>query len=173
MHVALHAPIVIMGVSASGKSLVGLTLAQRLGWRFIEGDDFHPPANIAKMASGLPLDDVDRAPWLSALNAHMRSQLAEGQAMILSCSTLKASYRRDLAEGLEAIRFVYLNVSRAVLEQRLQDRAGHFMPSELLDSQFADLQEPGAGEAFWVAGDLPVMIIVQRVIEHFKDLQSP
>lgn len=134
--------VVVMGVSGSGKTRIGRALAKALGATFLEGDDFHPPANIAKMAGGQPLTDADRAPWLAALNAALRQHAARGQRAVLACSALKESYRAQLGEGGVLLRFVYLKGTPALIARRVQGRKGHFMPVSLLESQFEALEEP-------------------------------
>ncbi len=131
-----------MGVSGSGKTRIGRALARALGAAFLEGDTFHPPANIAKMRSGQPLTDEDRAPWLAALNAALQQHAARGQRAVLACSALKQSYREQLGQDGVPLRFVYLRSSPALVAGRVQGRKRHFMPASLLDSQFATLEEP-------------------------------
>lgn len=128
-----------MGVSGAGKSTVGRALADRLGFPFLDADEFHPPENVAKMASGTPLTDADRKPWLEALN---RALLARPDA-VLACSALKASYRAQLARGLADCRFVHLRGSIQVIRERLAARQHRYMPASLLESQFATLEPPG------------------------------
>lgn len=131
-----------MGVSGCGKSTLGRELARVLGWPFAEGDDFHPPANLARMGSGTPLTDAERWPWLRALRDWMTTQARAGHSTVLSCSALRACYR-DLLRGAEGeVLFVYLPVPPPVLRQRLAGRKGHFMPAHLLDSQLATLETP-------------------------------
>lgn len=133
-----------MGVTGSGKSTVAAALAQRLGAAFCEGDDLHPATNIAKMHSGAPLDDADRAPWLTLINAWLRAQQAGG---VVSCSALKRAYRDRLREGIaERLAFVLLDPSREVLANRLDGRTGHFMPTALLGSQLETLERPELDE---------------------------
>jgi gluconokinase len=134
--------IVLMGVSGSGKTSVGWRLAERLGWDFYEGDDYHPPENVAKMAAGQPLDDRDRAPWLGCLRELVQGALAEERPGVLAASLLKRAYRELVLGGLEGARLVYLRGSYELIRGRLQQRQGHYMPAGLLDSQFADLEEP-------------------------------
>ncbi|MGW4731309.1 gluconokinase [Streptomyces shenzhenensis] len=138
--------VVVMGVAGTGKTTIGPLLAARLGVPYAEGDDFHPPANIAKMSAGTPLDDADRWPWLDAIGgwAHGRA----GLGGVVSSSALKRSYRDRLRAAAPGIVFVHLTGDRALIEDRMSHRQGHFMPTALLDSQFATLQplepdEPG------------------------------
>lgn len=131
-----------MGVSGAGKTTVGQLLAERLGWEFADADDYHPPANVAKMAAGQPLDDADRAPWLQALHELSASKLAQNRSLVLACSALKDGYREVIAAGDERIKFVYLRGSFELIQARLQERSGHYMPAALLRSQFDALEEP-------------------------------
>ncbi|MBL8057327.1 MAG: gluconokinase [Anaerolineales bacterium] len=133
--------VIVMGVSGCGKTTVGARLAERLGWPFYDGDDFHSPANKAKMGRGLPLDDADRAGWLAALADLLRAHLAEGRSVVLACSALKQRYRDQLRVAPE-VRFVYLRGSYGQILARLQARAGHYMKPALLASQFAALEPP-------------------------------
>jgi len=137
-----------MGVSGSGKTTLGQALARALGWHFADADRFHPPANIAKMRAGQPLDDADRAPWLAALRHHLSRSLATKQPTVLACSALKKRYRKCLLDGLpaHAVRLIYLRGSRELLSARLAARSDHFMPAALLDSQLATLEEPSLEE---------------------------
>jgi gluconokinase len=140
--------LVVMGVSGSGKTTVARLLAERLGWRFAEGDDFHPAANVAKMHAGHPLTDADRAPWLRDLAAWIGGCEREGTDVVLTCSALKRRYRDVLRDGHPSVRFVHVSVDAATLRQRLAHRRGHYMPASLLDSQLAALEplqpdEPG------------------------------
>jgi len=134
--------LVVMGVSGSGKSTVGARLAQRLGWRFVEGDDFHPPANVAKMAAGEALTDADRAPWLDALHLLLSEAQAQGEPLVLACSALRATYRARLSADAARVRFIWLKGDAALIAARQAGRRGHFMPPALLASQFAVLEEP-------------------------------
>ncbi len=127
-----------MGVSGSGKTTIGKVLAARLGCEFLDGDDFHPPANVAKMTAGTPLTDADRLPWLKNLHEKL---LAHHHA-VLACSALKESYRRILAEGLSGCRFVHLRGSIELIRARLAGRRHRYMPASLLESQFATLEPP-------------------------------
>ena len=141
-----------MGVCGCGKSTVGQALAEQLGWPFFDADDFHPPANVAKMAKGDALTDEDREPWLDGVAAEMRAVARKGQHAVLACSALKESYRQRIARGLQdpqsaseggsELRIVYLKGDAKTIELRLALRSGHFMPASLLASQFAALEEP-------------------------------
>jgi gluconokinase len=138
--------IVVMGVAGSGKTTVGTRLAAALGWPFIEGDRFHPEANVAKMAAGTPLQDADRWPWLEALAELLREQERAGRSSVLACSALKRSYRDILRSGAERVRFLHVHGDRAVLEARIAVRTGHFFPPDLLASQLATLEPLGPDE---------------------------
>ncbi len=127
-----------MGVSGAGKSTIGRLLAGRLGHPFLDADEFHPPENVAKMASGTPLTDADRAPWLEALNR----KLSGMPDAVLACSALKASYRQRISHGLADCRFVHLRGSIEVIRERLAARQHRYMPASLLESQFATLEPP-------------------------------
>jgi carbohydrate kinase (thermoresistant glucokinase family) len=136
-----------MGVCGSGKSAVGRRLAQALGVDFVEGDDLHPPRNVALMAAGTPLTDADRADWLARIAARLAQAHADGTGLVVSCSALKRSYRDRLRAGCPDLRFVYLHGPASLLRERLLARTDHYMPPSLLDSQLATLQPPGADEA--------------------------
>ena len=137
--------VIVMGVSGAGKTTVGRRLARVLGWRFLDADEVHPAANIAKMAAGVPLTDEDRAPWLAALRERVREALEARRELVLACSALKASYREQLTVDAARQRWVYLHAPREVLAQRVASRQGHFMPATLLDSQLAQLEVPEEG----------------------------
>ncbi|WP_412544217.1 gluconokinase [Longispora sp. K20-0274] len=138
--------LLVMGVSGSGKTTVGAMLAGRLRWRYAEADDFHPAANVTKMAAGEPLTDEDRWPWLAAIAGWMDERRAAGEPAVVTCSALKRAYRDVLRAGRPEVRLVYLRGDRELIAGRLLARHGHFFPDKLLASQFADLQEPGADE---------------------------
>lgn len=137
--------LVVMGVSGSGKSTIAQRLAETLGWDFIDGDDLHPPANIAKMSAGVPLQDADRWPWLEAIAAWLKGELDAGRSGVVACSALRRVYRERLREAGPGVRFVYLDVAHAELARRMRGRQ-HFMPPELLGSQLATLEEPASDE---------------------------
>ena len=138
--------LVLMGVSGSGKTTVGAHLAGRLGWNAAEADDFHPPGNIAKMRSGMPLDDADRLPWLEAIAAQIDRWRSEGKRGVITCSALKRRYRDILIDGRRDVRLIYLKGTEALIARRIATRHGHFMPAGLLHSQFEALEEPGPDE---------------------------
>jgi gluconokinase len=138
--------VLVMGVSGSGKTTVGALLAGRLGWTYAEADDFHPVANVAKMAAGHPLTDEDRWPWLAAIGAWIDERHAAGEPGVVTCSALKHSYRDYLRRDRPEARVVYLHGSRELISARLLSRHGHFFKADLLDTQFADLEEPTQDE---------------------------
>ncbi|MBV9873648.1 MAG: gluconokinase [Verrucomicrobia bacterium] len=152
-----------MGVSGSGKTAVGTRLAEKLQYEFLDADNFHPPANIEKMKHGIPLTDEDRFPWLQNLHRELGSRLNKGKSVILACSALKETYRQILGEGLAQVRFVYLHVDKEVLAERLQKRAGHFFPKELLDSQLAALETPH--DALVVEENRPLDEVVDSIVK--------
>ncbi len=152
--------VVVMGVSGCGKSTVGRALAERLGWPFLDADDYHPPANVQKMSSGKPLDDTDRVPWLGTLNQLLRDQ----PRAVLACSALKRAYRDTLRAGQpEPVVFVYLRADREAIAARLLQRE-HFFPPHLLDTQFAALEEPAENEALIVDATEPVDQLVAAIV---------
>ena len=137
--------IILMGVSGSGKTTIGARLAQALGWPFYDGDQFHPPANVAKMQQGMPLTDEDRWPWLHALRAHIATCIQQGVSAVLACSALKQAYRERLMIDEAEVKLAYLKGDYDLIHERLAQRQGHFMPPDLLASQFAALEEPEQG----------------------------
>lgn len=158
--------LVLMGVSGCGKSTVAGLLVDRLGWPFEEGDDLHPQANKDKMSSGHPLTDDDRWPWLEKVAEWVEGQLDAGENGLITCSSLKRSYRDVINRRGSGIVFVYLAGSRETISARLVARRGHYMPSSLLDSQFGDLEEPAPDEPeMRVDVGPPARVIAQHVIE--------
>jgi gluconokinase len=153
---------IVMGVSGCGKTSIGKALADQIGWDFYDADDFHPPANIAKMASGIPLNDADRAPWLAALHDLIETCLKEKRPGVLACSALKERYRQTLLSGNPGVQIVYLKGSYDLIWSRMQARAGHYMKPEMLQSQFATLEEPA--NALVVDIDLTVDEIVNNIV---------
>ncbi len=143
---ALPSVLLIMGVAGAGKSTYGEALAAEFGWPFRDADSFHPAANIAKMKSGTPLTDDDRWPWLDAIAQWIDAHRASGTHAIVSCSALKRVYRARLMDGRSDVRLVYLRGDKALIARRMAARTDHFMPTALLDSQFAALEEPGGEE---------------------------
>ena len=140
------AVLVVMGVSGCGKSTVGARLAEALELEFVEGDAFHAPGNIAKMASGLPLTDADRADWLALLADKLAGAVREHRGVVLACSALKRAYRERLRNGAPQLRLVHLTGTRDMLLERTTQRSGHYMPPSLLESQLATLEPPEADE---------------------------
>ena len=138
------AVVVVMGVAGSGKTTVGTALAVAVGWRFVDADEHHAPASVAKMARGQPLDDDDRWPWLDELHAIIEGALAGGGPLVMACSALKAAYRMRLvgADAGGRVRFVHLDGPPELFRARLARRAGHFMKPAMLDSQVATLEPP-------------------------------
>ena len=137
--------VIVFGVSGAGKTTIGKLLAQEFGWRFYEADDFHSPANIEKMHSGVPLTDQDRWPWLESLRQLIKHCLEAGKNAVLACSALKRAYRERLRRS-DDVKFVFLRGDCALIEKQLRQRRGHFMNPALLRSQFADLEEPDFAE---------------------------
>jgi gluconokinase len=140
---------VVMGVSGSGKTLIGSALARSLGVEFVEGDAFHTEENVKRMASGIALTDEDRAPWLRSIAARLRAAKDAGTGLVVSCSALKRSYRDLLRAEAGEVRFIFLKGARVLIAERLATRSGHYMPASLLDSQFAALEEPDPDERVW------------------------
>lgn len=163
--------IVIMGVTASGKTTIGTRASKRLGWRFYDADEFHPPENIAKMSRGEPLTDADREPWLKALHDKMAEEERAGRSAIFACSALKQRYRDILSDGLSTVRFVFLKGDPEVLQARLDHRKGHFMPRTMLPSQMAALEEPAPGDALILDASKPPSALVDELAD-FVDSPS-
>jgi gluconokinase len=155
--------LVLTGGSGAGKSTVGRALADRLGWLFVEGDDFHPFANIEKMSRGVPLVDADREPWLDALGVELALLSRHGRAAVASCSALKSAYRVRLEHAAEGIRFVHLHCGAQCLAKRLSARHGHFAGEDLLESQLATLEPPDPRQSLIVDAERSVTEIVQEI----------
>ena len=142
---------IVMGVSGSGKSLIGAAFARALGVEFVEGDQYHSAENVQRMKAGIALTDKDRAQWLRSLADRLREAKASGTGLVIACSALKRSYRDTLRAQAKDVRFVFLRGERAVIAERLANRRGHYMPPSLLESQIAILEEPSPDEDAWVA----------------------
>jgi gluconokinase len=153
--------VVVMGVSGSGKSTIGKSLAASLKWEFSDADDFHSLANIEKMSLGIPLNDADRMPWLEKLQSAIAQWLLVDKNVVLACSALKSSYRQMLWQDAEQMRLVYIKSSFDLLQKRLQQRQNHFMASTLLKSQFDTLEEPK--NALTVDANQPASMIVEQI----------
>lgn len=160
--------VVVMGVSGSGKTTIGMRLARHLGFDFVDADRYHPRANIDKMASGVPLTDADRQPWLAALRALIEERAAEGRSLVLGCSALKRSYRQALSGPRQAgdqargagprVTFIYLKGDYDALLARMRRRKGHYMKADMLASQFRDLEEPQDAVIVDVNRSLPAAV---------------
>lgn len=157
--------ILVMGTTGAGKTTIGRIIAGRLGWIFLDADDFHPPANIEKMKRGTPLVDADREPWLANIHARLMQLATEGKNAVLACSALKQSYRDTLSAGLD-FRIVYLRGTYEQMRQHILARHGHFAGESILAGQFADLEEPRDALAIDVVGT-PAEI-VDRAIEKLQ-----
>jgi len=158
--------VVVMGVSGSGKTVIGSAVAKKLGWSFIEGDDFHPPENVAKMSSGQALTDEDRWPWLDRLNMELRARETKGESAVLACSALKQTYRDRLTRGVANWRLVFLHASFELLQQRIKERKHRYMPASLLQSQFATLEPPAKAISVDVAQPLEQSVEQIRAALH-------
>jgi gluconokinase len=156
--------IVLMGVAGSGKTTIGRGLSAELGWKYYDADDFHPRANVEKMSRGVPLSDGDRMPWLEALSELVRACLERGENAVLGCSALKENYREPLLID-ERVKLVYLRGDYNLLKERLRNRNGHFMKPEMLDSQFATLEEPEQAASFDISA--PPLEIIQAIRSRF------
>jgi gluconokinase len=154
--------LVVMGVSGSGKSTVAEGLAKRLGWRYEDGDRFHPASNVAKMSAGQPLTDDDRWPWLRAIADEIDRLCKAGEHVVIACSALKRTYRDVLLHGRDDVRIIYLNGTEDLIASRLSLRKDHFMPPGLLASQFKTLEPPDASER-------PVTVSIDGSVETIVD----
>jgi len=164
--------VVLMGVSGSGKTTVGRRLANALGWDFFDGDDFHPERNVEKMASGRPLTDADREPWLRAIRDFIHDRLEEGKPAVVACSALKDAYRDVLRDGNEGLRVVYLKGSYDLIRQRMEARTDHFFDADMLQSQFDALEPPDADEVLTVSVDASPDAIVRDIRERLPELDA-
>ena len=160
-----------MGVSGSGKSTVGREVARRLGWHFIEADDFHAPTSIAKMQRGEPLTDEDREPWLAALAAEIGAVEQRGEDAVVACSALKQRYRQTLLSAATECVVVYLRGSFDLVERRMEERE-HFMPAALLESQFEDLEPPAGEDVVTVDVTRPPDRLAAEIVEHVERLRQ-
>lgn len=161
---------VMMGVSGSGKTTIAEGVARREFWRLVEGDDFHPASNVAKMKSGTPLTDEDRWPWLRAIAAEIDAIRSRGESAVVTSSALKRAYRDILIGDRPDVALVYLQGSKSLIGTRMAARKGHFMSPTLLDSQFATLEEPGADEHPIVVSIEPSPeTIVDEVVRKLKE----
>ncbi len=160
--------MILMGVSGSGKTTIGMLLAQRMQTVFADADDYHSVANRAKMAAGHALNDDDRQPWLQTLNALLRGWFESGKSGVLACSALKDAYRKTLMDGMpkEAIAFVLLDGSRELIAERLAGRKNHYMNPTLLDSQLATLETPT--DALRVVNDRPPEDVVNEIMQQLE-----
>ena len=165
--------VVLMGVSGSGKTTIAALLAAALGWQFQEGDDLHPPANVEKMHSGIPLTDADRLPWLERIARQINGWRERGVSGVVTCSALKRTYRDIIIGSRQDVRLVYLKGAYDLIRRRLAARHEHFMPAALLDSQFAALEEPTADERPIVVdvGGKPGEIAIE-IIRRLEELQG-
>ncbi len=155
--------ILVMGVSGSGKTTVAQKLAECLGYKFGDADDFHPQENIEKMQNGMALNDADRLPWLQKMQDVITQCLRENTNMVLTCSALKESYRQMLLINQESVKLVYLKGSFELIHKRLKERKNHFMSEKLLKSQFDALEEPS--NAIEVDISQPIKVIIQEIME--------
>lgn len=158
---------IVMGVSGCGKTTVGMALAKKLDCPFYDGDDFHPPENVAKMASGVPLDDDDRAPWLARLHDLLAGHVERGETAVLACSALKKKYREQLQVNKQTC-FIFLQGSFELIWERMQARQNHYMKAEMLQSQFDALEPPSADEAITIAIDQEIKLILSHIEQRTK-----
>jgi gluconokinase len=157
--------LLVMGVAGAGKSTLGRMLAERLGWAFLEADDLHPPANVAKMRAGTPLTDADRAPWLESVGHAIDAWAVADRPGVVACSALKRAYRETLRTDRSQMRIVYVAIDEALAAVRVSQRNDHYYPASLVPSQFAALEPPGPDEdAITVAADLSLDLEVAAVL---------
>jgi gluconokinase len=159
---AVPCALVVMGVSGSGKSTIADKLAERIGWTYEDGDKFHPASNVAKMKAGHPLTDEDRWPWLRAIAAEIDRGCAAREHLVIACSALKRAYRDILVHGRSDVRIVFLDGTQQLIADRLAKRKGHFMPPDLLPSQFRTLEPPTSDEK-------PVTVSIDATVEAVVD----
>jgi len=154
--------VLVMGTTGAGKTTIGKLLAEKLGWIFLDADDFHPAANIAKMKQGIPLDDADRGPWLAAMHEELVRHNTVGKSCVLACSALKESYRKTIGAGLE-MKIVYLKGAYEEMRAHILARHGHFAGEGILAGQFRDLEEP--------AGAIvePVTLLPEQIVKQVRE----
>jgi gluconokinase len=159
---------VIMGVSGCGKTTVGQALAQKLACPFFDGDDFHPPENVAKMGNGIPLTDADRIPWLATLHDLLAEYVTSGNTAVLACSALKKKYRQQLRDGNDNIVFVNLHGEFDLIWQRMKTRPNHYMKADMPQSQFDTLEVPADNEALTLPITLPIAAIITTILDQYS-----
>ena len=167
--------IVVMGVSGSGKTTVGLALADRLGAPFVDGDDLHSPEARAKMTAGIALDDEDRAPWLDRIGAALADEAGRPNGLVIACSALRRRYRDRLRVLVgPSLRFLFLKGDKALMRDRVAHRPGHYMPASLIDSQFAALESPeGESDVVTLAADADLQTALAPAIERLRQAAEP
>jgi gluconokinase len=161
--------IIVMGVCGTGKSTIGRALAAALECPYADADDFHPAENVAKMRSGIALDDRAREPWLDSLRAMMESHLQAGRSIVLACSALRETYRERLQPAGGNLRIIFLQGDRPLLAERMQARTDHYMPPELLDSQLATLEVPAPADALWCNVASTIDEILGQALAYVQD----
>ncbi|MEO0897605.1 MAG: gluconokinase [Bacteroidota bacterium] len=161
--------VVVIGVSGSGKTTVGKLIAEYLPGRFIDADDFHPQENIDKMSNGTPLTDVDRVPWLLSLREEINKHLQDETHLIMACSALKKGYREVLGRDDKRVKFIYLSGTYEDILPRMEDRQGHYMKADMLQSQFEALEIPSKQEAEHYSVAIPAMDVAREVVQMILD----